>query len=87
MGGGNFVSYDWLVFLVSLKAIVDVPILHLECIGELVHRLQGGVQQLVVAHAGVLDGLQEPVRRRREWIGPQTDKLESLDSGVPLQYS
>ena len=74
MGGGN-VSYDWLVFLASLKAIVDVPIRHLKCVGELVHRLQRGVQQLVVAHAGVLDGLQEPVRRRRERIGPQTNEL------------
>jgi hypothetical protein len=53
VGGGNNVSYDWLVFLVSLKAIVDVPIRHLKCVGELVHRLQGGVQQLVVAHAEV----------------------------------
>ena len=59
----------------AIEHLVEVRVIHLTCVGELVHRLQRGVQQLVVAHAGVLDGLQEPVRRRRERIGPQTNEL------------
>jgi hypothetical protein len=37
----------------AIEHLVEVRVFHLTCVSDLVHRLQGGVQQLVVAHAEV----------------------------------
>ena len=37
----------------AIEHLVEVRVLHLTCVSDLVHRPQGGVQQLVVAHAEV----------------------------------